>query len=149
MAVILATVGAVTARSFGGTTAVPTGSVPIREATVYKSPTCGCCGSYISYLRQAGYDVTEVTTDDLQQIRDQYQVPAAMASCHTMVIDRYVVEGHVPLEAVETLLKQRPSITGIALPGMPTGSPGMPGTKRGAFRIYSFTNGVTADFMSL
>ena len=100
-----------------------------KKVTVYKSPTCGCCVSYVAYLKGHGYDVDLVVTDDMDAIKAEHHIPANMQSCHTMIIDDYFVEGHVPLEAVDKLLAEQPDINGISLPAMPTGSPGMPGNR--------------------
>jgi len=114
--------------------------------TLYKSPNCGCCVEYIAYLRENGYAVDVVETDDMVGVRQKFNVPDSMESCHTMIIDDYAVEGHVPLGFVDKLLAERPAIEGIALPGMPAGSPGMPGIKRGVFTAYSFLDGVASVF---
>lgn len=122
------------------------------SAIVYRSRTCGCCGSYISYLRRAGIDVEEkITTDSaMDGIKEQFGVPSELQTCHTMRIENYTVEGHVPVEAVEKLLSERPAIAGIGLAGMPPGSPGMPGDKIGLFEISSFdSGGNVAQFVSL
>ena len=110
-------------------------------ATIYKNPNCGCCEQYADYMRQNGYKVTVKPTDDLTLIKRRYGVPEEFEGCHTTLIDGYVVEGHVPLNSVERLLTERPSIKGIALPGMPQGSPGMSGAKRAPFTIYGFGRG--------
>lgn len=105
---------------------------------IYKSLTCGCCDVYSSYVD--GKVSSKVNIIDIQnsdRIKKQYGVPSELQSCHTTIIGNYFVEGHVPLEAVEKLLKEQPEIKGIAMPGMPQGSPGMPGAKSGAFVIYS------------
>jgi len=115
---------------------------------VYKSPTCGCCHEWEAYLRAHGYAVRSVPTDDMAAVKAAHGLPEATWSCHTAVIDGYVVEGHVPIEAIEDLLTQRPAIEAIALPGMPAGSPGMPGTKAGPFEILSVTDGEVAVFGS-
>lgn len=108
------------------------------EIKIYKSQSCGCCGIYGSYFQNKGSSNTKVVNlQDLDQLKEEYRVPSAMQSCHTTVIGDYFVEGHVPLEAVEKLLKEKPNIKGIAMPGMPEGSPGMPGPKREEFIIYS------------
>ncbi|PIR78701.1 MAG: CopG family transcriptional regulator [Candidatus Magasanikbacteria bacterium CG10_big_fil_rev_8_21_14_0_10_36_16] len=117
-----------------------TDNVPVVEAktiTVYKSQTCGCCGVYITYLRNRGFDVNVETMDDMDAIKKKYDIPKDKQSCHTSIIDDYVVEGHVPLEAINKMLDKKPTINGIALPDMPAGSPGMPGNKQGLFTIYS------------
>jgi hypothetical protein len=100
-----------------------------RQATVWKSPTCGCCSGWVDYLKHNGYRVQVVEVDDVDPVKQRLGVPQTMQSCHTASIDGYVVEGHVPVEAIDMLLKQRPKVTGIAAPGMPSGSPGMPGPK--------------------
>ena len=110
---------------------------PAKKVVVYKSPTCGCCVKYVSYLEDHGYDVEVNIIKDMNSIKSKYGIPENMESCHTMLIDDYVVEGHIPLEAVDKLLQDRPDISGIALPDMPAGSPGMPGTKIEPFKIYS------------
>jgi len=120
--------------------------------TVYKSSTCGCCGNYISYLKREGYDVEVIEIDDVSPTKEKYGVPMDQASCHTTVVgdEEYVVEGHVPVEAIEQLLAVRPGVKGIGLAGMPVGSPGMPGAKRSTFNVYSFDgNGGAVSFMSL
>jgi len=107
-------------------------------ATVYKSPTCDCCGYYVEYLREAGFPVEVVDTTQLSSIERQHGVPKNFAGCHTTIVDGYVVEGHVPLSVLDQLLAERPPVTGISLPGMPTGSPGMPGRKKAPFRVFQF-----------
>jgi len=110
-------------------------------ATIYKNPNCGCCEQYADYMRQNGFEVTVKPTHDLTMIKRRHGVPEQFDGCHTMLIDGYVVEGHVPLNTINRLLTERPSIKGIALPGMPQGSPGMSGTKREPFTIYGFGEG--------
>lgn len=100
-----------------------------REAVVYKSPTCGCCKGWVTYLQRNGYTVTVVEREDMDTVKDGLGVPDAMRSCHTAKIDGYVIEGHVPVEAIDKLLSERPKAKGIASPGMPSGSPGMDGPK--------------------
>jgi len=111
------------------------------EAIVYKSPTCGCCSGYVAFLEAQGVTVKAVDTSDLAQVKADYGIPAAARSCHTTLIDGYVVEGHVPLEGLEQLLSVRPEVDGIALPGMPTGTPGMPGPKQGPLEVLTLQNG--------
>ncbi len=107
------------------------------KALLYKSPQCGCCEKYAAYLRRNGFDVTVKPTHDLTSISQKAGVPADLAGCHTMFVDGYVVDGHVPVDVVHRLLSERPPIAGISLPGMPAGSPGMSGTKTGPFVIYA------------
>lgn len=99
------------------------------EVTFYRSPTCGCCAGHAAALEEAGaivamQDIDEVT---LQNIKQKHDIPFNKQSCHTAVIEDYVVEGHVPVEALVQLLNEKPDIRGITLPGMPIGTPGMPG----------------------
>lgn len=107
------------------------------NALLYKSPQCGCCENYAAYLRRNGFDVTVKPTHDLASISRKAGVPVDLAGCHTMFVDGYVVDGHVPVDVVRRLLSERPPIAGISLPGMPAGSPGMFGTKTGPFVIYA------------
>lgn len=111
------------------------------EATVYKSPTCGCCTGYAQFLEKHGVTVNAVDTNDLTQVKADYGVPYAAQSCHTTVMDGYVIEGHVPLAALEQFLTERPDIDGIALPGMPIGTPGMPGPKGAPYEVLSVDDG--------
>ena len=108
------------------------------SALIYKTPQCGCCESYADYLRKNGFKVTVVPTHDLNPMKRKLGVPEGFEGCHTMLIDKYVVEGHVPVAAVDKLLAERPDIKGISLPGMPQGSPGMSGIKQAPFQIYQF-----------
>jgi len=93
--------------------------------TVYKSPSCGCCVKWVEYLQKEGFEVKIVNRDDLTSIKQREGVPAAMSSCHTALVDGYVIEGHVPAQAIRKLLKERPDTRGLAVPGMPANSPGM------------------------
>ncbi len=111
----------------------------MRQATLYKSPQCGCCEGYAEYLRANGFEVEVKPTFDLAEISRKAGVPESFQGCHTMFIDGYVVDGHVPLDTLNRLLSERPDIAGISLPGMPTGSPGMSGSKTGPFTIYAIS----------
>jgi hypothetical protein len=92
---------------------------------VTKSPTCGCCSGWVAHIRAAGFPVEIVEAADLQDLKARLGVPAELAACHTAELGGYVIEGHVPAAAVRTLLAERPEATGLAVPGMPVGSPGM------------------------
>lgn len=120
-------------------------------ATIFKSPSCGCCGQYAAYLEDRKYAVKVEKTTAMDSVKEQYDVPYELQSCHTMEIDGYVVEGHVPEEAVAKLLSERPDIKGIGMAGMPSGSPGMPGPKNDDFVIYEITHeGTQGDvFMTI
>lgn len=112
----------------------------LANATLYKSPSCSCCGQYTMYLREEGYGIDVENIKDMTVIKERYGVPYELESCHTMEVEGYVVEGHVPEEAVQKLLAERPDIKGIGMPGMPSGSPGMPGPKTTNFVIYEITH---------
>ena len=114
--------------------------------TLYKNPQCNCCEWYANYLRHNGYAVTVKPMHNLSLVRRQQGVPEKLAGCHTMLIGGYVVEGHVPVTAINRLLTERPNIKGISLPGMPDGSPGMTGRKSGPFTIYEISDGEAKVF---
>lgn len=109
------------------------------QATLYKNPQCTCCEGYAAYLRQNGFAVDVKPTNDLAEISRKAGVPEQFQGCHTMFVDGYVVDGHVPVDVVKKLLSERPTVAGITLPGMPLGAPGMTGTKASTFTIYSVT----------
>ena len=92
---------------------------------VYKSPYCGCCRVWARHMHAAGFDVRETNMEDLEPIKARLGVPTELRSCHTAVVQGYVVEGHVPATDVLRMLSERPTATGLAVPGMPIGSPGM------------------------
>lgn len=121
--------------------------------TVYKTATCGCCANYIGYLRSNGYDVKIVNYDSNDQMNAgklKMDIPVSLNSCHTTVFDKekYFAEGHIPVEALNKLLAEKPQIKGIGMPGMPSASPGMPGTKIGPFNISQVsTDGKTSSYM--
>lgn len=108
--------------------------------TVIKSPWCGCCTAWVKIAEAAGYKVKVVRREDLDPVKRQSGVPQELAACHTVMVDRYVVEGHVPLQAVDRLLSEQPDIRGIAVAGMPAGSPGMGGEPE-AFDVVTFKEG--------
>ena len=107
-----------------------------RDVTLYKNPQCGCCEEHAKYLRLHGYNVTVVPTHDLDRIKSDHGVPEPLYGCHTILVGGYVVEGHVSAEALDRLLRERPALRGISLPGIPPGSPGMTRRKREPFKIY-------------
>ena len=108
------------------------------EMLIYKTPTCGCCGKWVEHMKSAGFATTVKDTNDLAPIKQRLGVPASMTSCHTAVVNGYVVEGHVPAETVRKLLKERPAIVGISAPGMPAGSPGMEGPVKQRYDVVTF-----------
>ena len=109
------------------------------HATLFKNPECGCCENYAAYLRQNGFDVEVKASYDLATISSEAGVPSEYEGCHTAFFEGYVVDGHVPIKAIEKLLKERPAIAGIALPGMPVGSPGMGDDPTKTFTVYAVT----------
>ena len=117
---------------------LPTLAAPI-HAVLYKNPQCSCCEGYAAYLNQNGFAVEVKPTNDLAEISQKAGVPEKLQGCHTMLVEGYVVDGHVPVTIVRKLLTERPPIAGITLPGMPTGSPGMFGPKTQKFVVYAVT----------
>jgi hypothetical protein len=105
---------------------------------VYKTESCGCCNAWVDHLRAAGFTVDARDVADLMSIKRDAGVPASHASCHTALVDGYVVEGHVPADQIERLLAERPRIAGIAVPGMPVGSPGMDGPGARPYQVLAF-----------
>ena len=114
---------------------------PAKSVILYKTPQCGCCEKYANYLRQNGFIVTVKPTHDLAVIKLKHSVPKGLEGCHTMLVDDHVVEGHVPLKTLKKLLRERPKIKGLSLPGMPRGSPGMSGRKTAPFTTFEFGQG--------
>ena len=93
--------------------------------TVFKSPSCGCCAKWVEHVEQHGHKVKVIPTDDMAAVKTRLKVPDALMSCHTTVVNGYVIEGHVPAADIKRLLAQRPKARGLAVAGMPMGSPGM------------------------
>ena len=117
-------------------------ATPSPAMTVYKSPSCGCCKSWVALVKGAGFDVKVVDLDDLSEIKRTAGVPSDLQTCHTALVGKYVVEGHVPPDLIHKLLSEQPKITGLAVPGMPVGSPGMEqGSAKQAFAVMAFTRG--------
>lgn len=98
-------------------------AVPL--VTVYKNPSCGCCGDWVKHMRANGFRVETRDVPDVTPIRQRSMVPDALASCHTALVAGYAIEGHVPAADVRRLLRERPSLIGLSVPGMVVGSPGM------------------------
>jgi hypothetical protein len=112
-----------------------------KQVTLYKNPSCECCEGYADHLRSHGFEVKVIPTNDLTMMGEKYGIPSGSEPCHISLVDGYVVGGHVPVEVVNRLLSEKPAITGINLPGMPTGTPGMGGKKTEPFRIYEIAKG--------
>jgi hypothetical protein len=108
---------------------------------VYRDPNCHCCGGWIDALATQGFQPQSISTDDMDALKQQYKIPTDLQSCHTAIVDGYVVEGHVPAEDIKRLLTEKPDVVGIAVPGMPIGTPGMEsesGEERESFTVFSF-----------
>ncbi len=121
--------------------------------SVTKDPSCGCCDGWVAHIEAAGFPVRVVESADMDSLKQRLDVPAELASCHTAEVDGYVVEGHVPALAIRRLLAERPDATGLAVPGMPAGSPGMdfPGVDPEPYEAFLFgpTNRSFGRFLGL
>ena len=106
--------------------------------TVYKSPTCDCCNKWVKHLQDHGFKVIANDTSELNQIKVKHKVPNELAACHTAIVDGYVVEGHVPADVIQKMLNEHPKAIGIAVPGMPMGSPGMEGSYSESYDVLIF-----------
>jgi hypothetical protein len=120
-----------------------------QSVEVFKTLSCGCCDGYVLFLEEEDFKVKQTDMRSLHSIKKRYNIPLEMQSCHTTILGKYFIEGHVPLEAINKLLKEQPDIDGIALPGMPTGTPGMPGEKEEPFVIYQLIDGKSSVFMTI
>jgi hypothetical protein len=122
---------------------------PGAEVTVYKSPTCGCCVKWIDHLEENGFSVTAIDVRDMRKVKERQGVPERLGACHTALVGEYVIEGHVPAADLQRLLKERPPVMGLSVPGMPVGSPGMEGPGPEPYSVLSFdAEGRTAIFSS-
>ena len=119
------------------------------DVEVFKTPSCGCCYGYVLFLEEEKFKVKQTDMRSLHLIKKKYNIPLEMQSCHTTILGKYFIEGHVPIEAINKLLKEKPDIDGIALPGMPIGTPGMPGEKEEPYIIYQLIDGKSSVFMTI
>jgi hypothetical protein len=117
-----------------------------KKATIYKPMQCGCCDEYADYLKKHGFAVDVISLPNPELVKKMQGVPQGFEGCHTMMLDGYVVEGLVPIKALNKLLTERPKIKGISLPGMPVGSPGMPGPKGAPLIIYELSGNPPKEF---
>lgn len=108
------------------------------EIIVYKTPTCGCCQKWVNHLRDSGFKVTSRNRNDLSSIKSNFGVQHNLRSCHTAIVDGYVVEGHVPANEIKRMLQERPEVTGLTVPGMPRGSPGMESSHKDPYDVLTF-----------
>jgi hypothetical protein len=130
----------------------PVAAIPVPAVvSAYRSPSCGCCKGWLDHLRQAGFTVKDYVTSNLASIKQRYGVPPQLQSCHTARIGGYTVEGHIPVSAIQRLPKERPQVAGIAVPGMPLGSPGMESPfKTESYTVFTFTeSGRTQAFQTM
>lgn len=136
MTALLGTVAA------GGALALLRGLTSTAEAapavTVWKAASCGCCGGWVDHMRKAGFPVTVHVVDDVDPVKQRLGVPEPLQSCHTAEVDGYVLEGHVPADSVARLLRERPAAKGLAVPGMPQGSPGMETGAKDPYQVVLF-----------
>jgi hypothetical protein len=122
------------------------GQEPARQGTMYKSPECTCCEGHANYLKRNGIQLKVIETPDLAGMKQTHGIAPEFEGCHTILLDGYVIEGHVPIGPIRKLLSERPAIKGISLPGMPLGSPGMSGPKERPFVIYEIGSGAKKVF---
>ena len=110
---------------------------------VFKSPTCGCCANWVKHLQDNGFATRVMDVENLSDIKAKHNIPGPAQSCHTATVDGYVLEGHVPAADVKRMLKERPAVLGLAVPGMPIGSPGMevPNVKASPYNVMTFDRG--------
>lgn len=122
-------------------------SLPV--VTVYKSPTCGCCGKWVKHMESNGFKVVTKNSNNLDSIKKRLGINQEFQSCHTAKIGNYIVEGHVPASDIKRMLTEKPTINGLAVPGMPMGSPGMEGHRKDNYNVLAINKGkVTAVFSS-
>ncbi len=111
----------------------------IKDVVVYRSPSCGCCGKWVQHLKDNNFNVIDNVVHDVDSVKRKYGVPSELASCHTAIVGDYVIEGHVPIEDIEKLLSLKADVSGIAVPGMPVGTPGMEmGDRKDAYKVIAF-----------
>ncbi|MEH2139702.1 DUF411 domain-containing protein [Nostoc sp.] len=109
------------------------------NATVYHSPDCNCCGGWIDHLKTQGFQITDFSTPDIETVKQKYNVPDNLSSCHTAIVNGYVIEGHVPANDIKRLLQEKPNVAGLSVPQMPVGTPGMEiGNQKDPFTVFTF-----------
>ncbi|MEH2196095.1 MAG: DUF411 domain-containing protein [Nostoc sp.] len=109
------------------------------NATVYHSPDCNCCGGWIDHLKTQGFQITDFSTPDIETVKQKYNVPENLSSCHTAIVNGYVIEGHVPANDIKRLLQEKLNIAGLSVPQMPVGTPGMEiGNQKDPFTVFAF-----------
>lgn len=136
--VVAGTVITVASAGIGATPVAGAADTKPVAIKVYKTPECGCCKAWVKHLRDNGFQVETMDMPDLSLVKQKYGVKPALQSCHTGVVNGYVVEGHVPADVIRKLLRERPAVAGIAVPGMPIGSPGMEGASKQPYDVFTF-----------
>jgi hypothetical protein len=141
----LGIVACVSSRRVMAQAAAPTSGGP--ELTVYRDAGCGCCKLWVEHMKRAGFKVTAHDVADIGAVKRDKGVPESLASCHTGLVGGYLVEGHVPGDLVQQMLAAKPAIMGLAVPGMPMGSPGMEGPRKDPYDVIAFEkNGKTTVY---
>lgn len=110
-------------------------AIPIK---VFKDPNCGCCVKWVDHLKEHGFAVETMDMPDMSLLKQKYAITGELQACHTAVVGDYVIEGHVPADVILKMLREKPAIAGLAVPGMPTGSPGMEGATRERYDVLTF-----------
>ena len=134
------------AAAFAAALLINSGSSAQQKApvvNVFKTATCGCCSKWVDHMKAAGFEMRVQDVEDIAAVKKRLGVADEISSCHTSQVDGYVIEGHVPASSVQRLLKERPKIAGLAVPGMPMGSPGMevPSGQKDAYSVVAFGGG--------
>jgi hypothetical protein len=147
LAMAFTTLALTTAAVRTSPTDVETAKKPV--ITVYKDPSCGCCKSWIEHLIKHGYRVDAKDTPEMTEVKRTLGIPDGLTACHTAVVNGYLIEGHVPAADIARLLEEKPKVAGLAVPGMPMGSPGMEGPRAQHYQVLSFDKaGKTKVFAS-
>ena len=111
------------------------------DMTVYRSPTCGCCGVWVEHAQKHGFKIKDLKTESMEALKQKHNIPTELASCHTAIIDGYVMEGHIPADDIKRFLSEQPKLAGLAVPGMPIGTPGMEARDiKQPFQVLAFNN---------
>lgn len=111
-----------------------------RQVVAFRSPTCGCCAGWVEHMRAQGFEVEDNVVEDIEAVKREHNIPTDLASCHTAIVNGYLIEGHIPAADVGRLLAETPDVAGIAVPGMPIGSPGMEsGDIQQPYTVYTFS----------
>lgn len=127
---------------------LPSKAVHAEEILVYKSPTCGCCKKWVNHLKKEGFKVTTKDYRDMKPIKKRFGVKPQFQSCHTAKVGKYFIEGHVSASDIKKLLKEKPDIKGLSVPGMPMGSPGMEGHRKDKYNVVAIDKNNTPSVYS-